>query len=69
MRENLSLGLANNKCTEQFVHPRSHISAFGICKLGNLHTSDNSIFHLVSVAELDVLGSTLAEIGSAVAQW
>ena len=44
MQENLLLGLANIKCTEQFVYPRSQISAFGICKLGNFHTSENSIF-------------------------
>ena len=55
MRENLSLGIANNKGADQPAHPRSLISTFIIQILesiiSKLATGEISIFKLASVAE------------------
>ena len=58
-------GSANNKGTDQLVHPRSLISAFAIHKLNSivfkLAPSEISLFYLVSVAEKAGFGMILSE--------
>ena len=65
MRENLSLGFANNKGADQPAHPGSLISVFVICFLEStickLATGEISIFQLVSIAEESDLKLTLSE--------
>ena len=66
MRENLSLGVANNTGADQPAHPRSLISTFVFCFLesitSKLAISKISTFYLVFVAEQAGLNLTLSEI-------
>ena len=65
MRENLSLGFANNKCADQPVHLCGLISPFIICFfesiISKLATGENSIFYLVYVAVETGLSLALSE--------